>query len=421
MPSAPSPAAVMKLLEVAEAKRTAPQKAQIAEFYRTIAPTLAAIRKEVVALEAQKADLLKSVPTCLVSTAAAPRVVKVLGRGDWQDESGPVVEPAIPQVLGKLAVEGRRANRLDLAEWTIRKDNPLTSRVFVNRAWKLFFGQGLSKVLDDLGFQGEWPTHPELLDWLAVDFAENGWDVKRFIRQLVTSSTYRQSSVTTAAMKEKDPYNRLYARQSRFRIDAEMVRDNALAVSGLLVEKVGGKSVFPYQPRGYWFALNFPTREWQNDTGDGLYRRGLYTHWQRSFLHPSLVAFDAPSREEATCERARSNIPQQALVLLNDPTYVEAARVLAAKVVAHPGDELAKLTWGFTQATSRKPTADELGVFVELLGKHRAEYATDAEAAKQLLAIGAATVPADVTPAELAAWTSITRVIMNLSEVITRY
>ncbi|QOV91380.1 PSD1 and planctomycete cytochrome C domain-containing protein [Humisphaera borealis] len=415
------PPAVTKVLEVAEAKRSPQQKAAIAEYYRSIAPELAGLRTEIADMERQKADMLKTVPTCLVSTAGAPRTVRILDRGNWQDEAGPEVQPAIPEVLGKLPVEGRRATRLDLAEWTVRKDNPLTSRVFVNRAWKLFFGQGLSKVLDDIGFQGEWPTHPELLDWLAVDFAENGWDIKRFIRQLVTSSTYRQSSVATAVMKEKDPYNRLYARQSRFRIDAEMVRDNALAVSGMLVEKIGGKSVFPYQPRGYWFALNFPTREWQNDTGDGLYRRGLYTHWQRSFPHPSLLAFDAPSREEATCERARSNIPQQALVLLNDPTYVEAARVLASKVVAQPGDEIAKLNWGFTQATSRKPTAEELGVFVELLGKHRAEYAADTEAAKQLLSIGSAALPAEVVASELAAWTSVTRVMLNLSEVITRY
>src|SRR3954451_3053465 len=171
--------------------------------------------------------------------------------------------------------------------------------------------------------------------------------MKRLVRMLVTSGTYRQSSQATPEVKEKDPYNRLYARQSRFRLDAEMVRDNALAVSGLLVEKIGGASGFPYHPPGYWFALNFPAREWQNDTGDGLYRRGLYTHWQRSFPHPSLLAFDAPSREEATCERARSNIPQQALALLNDPTYVEASRVLAAKIAEQKGDDISKLAAAF--------------------------------------------------------------------------
>jgi hypothetical protein len=250
---------------------------------------------------------------------------------------------------------------------------------------------------------------------------ENGWDMKRLVRTLVTSGAYRQSSQATPAMKEKDPYNRLYARQSRFRLDAEMVRDNALAVSGLLVEKVGGPSVFPYQPPGYWFALNFPTREWQNDTGDGLYRRGMYTHWQRSFPHPSLLAFDAPSREEATCERSRSNIPQQALALLNDPTYVEAARVLAAKIVQQPGDAAAKIRWGFVQATSRPPTDQELHVLRELLEKHSGEYAKDKDAAQKLLGVGAAKNPEKIDPAELAAWTSVSRVLLNLSETITRY
>jgi len=414
------PAEVRQVLETAREKRPPKQGEKVAAYYRSIAPELASLRGEVVQLEQSRADLLKTVPTCLVATPAAPRVVKVLNRGDWQDEGGPEVQPAIPAIFGTLPVKDRRATRLDLAEWTIARDNPLTSRVFVNRAWKLFYGQGLSKVLDDLGFQGEWPTHPELLDWLAVEFRQD-WDVKRLVRLLVTSSTYRQSSRATPALKEQDPYNRLYARQSPFRIDAEMVRDNALAVSGLLVEKIGGKSVFPYQPRGYWFALNFPAREWENDTGEGLYRRGLYTHWQRSFLHPSLLAFDAPSREEATCERARSNIPQQALVLLNDPTYVEAARVLASKALEREGDDAARLTWAFAQVTSRQPTPDELAVLTALIAKHRKEYTAEPETAGEVLRIGAAAVPEGQSPSELAAWTSATRVLLNLSETITRY
>jgi hypothetical protein len=295
--------------------------------------------------------------------------------------------------------------------------------VFVNRMWKLFYGTGISKVLDDLGFQGEWPTHPELLDWLAVEFMDGKWDVKRLVRTLVTSGTYRQSSTPRGDPKERDPFNRLYARQSSFRLDAEMVRDNALSVSGLLVEKVGGPSVFPYQPPGYWVFLNFPTREWQNDKGDGVYRRGLYTHWQRSFLHPSLLAFDAPSREEATCERARSNIPQQALALLNDPTYVEAARVLAGRAVTQAGlkEDAAKVGWMFARVTNRQPTADEVSVLTDLLAKHRGEYKQDGESAKKLLAVGDAKNPDGVDPAELAAWTSVARVILNLSETITRY
>ena len=424
------------------ADRTDGQRSAVAAFYRSVSPLLQRTREELATAERKRADLLKSIPTCLVSTSGPPRVVKVLHRGDWQDDAGEVVAPQVPAALGPLPTpDGKRLTRLDLAHWTMSKGNPLTARVFVNRAWKLFYGQGLSKVLDDLGFQGEWPTHPELLDWLAVEFRDGGegegsaaaggddnstavrhaWDVKGLVRLLVTSGTYRQSSTPTPLMKERDPLNRLYARQSRFRLDAETVRDNALAVSGLLAEKVGGPSVFPYQPAGYWFALNFPTREWQNDAGDGLYRRGLYTHWQRSFLHPSLLAFDAPSREEGVCERNRSNIPQQALVLLNDPTYVEAARALAAKVVGQGRDEKAKVAWAFEHVTNRAPTGAEVEVLVGLLGKHRSEYASDPAAAKQLLSVGAAANPKGAEGVELAAWTSVCRVLLNLSETITRY
>lgn len=423
------PKDLRKTLKMAADKRTPEQRDAVAAYYRSIAPALQPVRDDLAAAERDKADLFKAVPSCLVSTSGPPRTVKILHRGDWQDDAGVVVEPQVPEALGPMPTNGKRLTRLDLANWTVSPKNPLTGRVFVNRAWKLFFGQGLSKVLDDLGFQGEWPTHPELLDYLAVDFAEgpagspagHGWDVKRFVRSLVTTGTYRQASVPNAIAREKDPYNRLYSRQSPFRLDAEMVRDGALSAAGLLVEKVGGRSVFPYQPAGYWFALNFPPREWQNDTGDGLYRRGLYTHWQRSFPHPSLIAFDAPSREEAVCERARSNIPQQALALLNDPTYVEAARALAGKMALRPGDDAEKIRWGFAAATSRPPTQQEAGVIADLLAKHRSEYAADPAAAAKLLMVGAAKNPTAVEPPELAAWTSVARVMLNLSEAITRY
>jgi len=241
------------------------------------------------------------------------------------------------------------------------------------------------------------------------------------VRLLVTSGAYRQSSQIRPELKDTDPYNRLVARQSAFRLDAEMVRDNALAVSGLLVNKVGGKSVFPYQPAGYWFALNFPTREWQNDTGEGLYRRGLYTHWQRSFLHPSLLAFDAPTREECVVERPRSNVPQQALALLNDPTYVEAARTFAERVIREGGPATpARLNWAFETALSRKPSVEEVQVLSALLEKHGKQYGQDKDAAKKLVSAGARPVPTDLDASELAAWTSVARVILNLHETITR-
>lgn len=409
-------------LAVAPDQRTDQQKAQLAAYYRTISPLLQTQREDLAALEKKKDELLASVPKCLITTPGNPRTVRILPRGNWLDETGLAVDPAIPHFLGQLDTAGRRANRLDLARWIVSKDNPLTARVFVNRQWKLFFGQGISKVLDDLGSQGEWPTHPELIDWLAGDFMDSGWDMKHTIRLLVTSGTYRQTSMASPEGKEIDPYNRLYAHQSRFRLDAEMVRDNALAVSGLLVDHVGGPSVFPYQPAGYWFALNFPAREWKNDTGDGLYRRGLYTHWQRSFLHPSLLAFDAPTREEAVCERARSNIPQQALVLLNDPTYVEAARVLAERTIKQGGPGVPdRIAWAFSQVLDRKPKPEESAVLAGLYAKHSAEYASDRVAAQDLLSTGEHPVDSTIDPAELTAWTSVARTILNLNETITRY
>jgi hypothetical protein len=416
------PVSVRGALAAAPEARTEKQKDELAAYYRTIAPSLQPVRDELASLEKQKAEVLAGVPTCLVSTSGPPRTVRVLPRGNWQDDSGAVVEPGVPAAMGKLDVTGRRATRLDLAKWLVSRDNPLTSRVMVNRLWKLYFGTGISKSLEDLGSQGEWPTHPDLLDWLAVEFMDHGWDVKAMVKLIVTSGAYRQSSQPRQELKEIDPYNRLLARQSRFRLDAEMVRDNALSVSGLLVNKVGGRSVFPYQPPGYWFALNFPTREWQNDTGDNLYRRGLYTHWQRSFLHPSLLAFDAPTREECTVDRSRSNVPQQALALLNDPTYVEAARVFAERIVREGGGSTdARLAWAMQHALDRPPTPEDAKLLGGLLEKHGKTYGSGADAAKKLIGTGARAVPTDINPSELAAWTSVARVILNLSEMITRY
>lgn len=421
------PPEVRAALGIEASRRTEQQKQSIAAFYRTIAPSLRAARDEVAKLEKQKTDFLKTLPTTLVTVSGPPRTVRILTRGNWMDDSGTIVTPAIPAFLGKLSVEGRRANRLDLAQWIMSSDNPLTARVAVNRFWRLFFGQGISKDLGDLGSQGEWPTHPELLEWLAAEFSspatagDHPWDIKRMIRLMVASGAYRESSIATPQQKETDPYDRLYARQSRFRLEAEMVRDNALAISGLLVDKVGGPSVKPYQPPGYWDALNFPTRTWAADKGENEYRRGLYTWWQRSFLQPSILAFDAPSREEATCERNRSNIPQQALVMLDDPTYVEASRTFAERIVKQGGaDNLARMQWAFGQALSRDATPQELSIVSALLEKQEKEYAADKAAATKLLADGDHKAAADLDPVEVAAWTNIARVILNLHETITR-
>ncbi|OWK35858.1 PSD1 and planctomycete cytochrome C domain-containing protein [Fimbriiglobus ruber] len=411
---------VRAVLAVAAEKRTAAQKETLAAHYRALAPALAAVREELTKVEAEHDSLLKTAPVMLVTVPTSPRPIRVLPRGNWMDDSGPVVQPGFPEFLPKPAETAARLTRLDLAKWVVAPENPLTARALANRLFKVYFGAGLSRKLDDLGAQGEWPTHPLLLDFLAAKLVDSGWDVKAFVRLLVTSAAYKQSSVVTKEVTEKDPFNKWLARQARFRLDAELVRDNALAVSGLLVPSVGGSSVKPYQPPGYWAYLNFPTREWQNDAGDKLYRRGLYTHWQRQYLHPSLAAFDAPSREECTADRVRSNTPLQALVLLNDPTYVEAARVFAEQAVKAAKDDSGRLDWMFHRAASRAPRSAERDVLLALLAKHRADYKADLPAAQALLKTGAKPAAKDVDPAELAAWTSVARAVLNLHAVVTR-
>ena len=416
------PEKVVTVLKTPTEKRDAAQKSELAKYFRSIAPPLDDARKQLAKLTADRDALAKSMPTTLVSVAREPRVMRILPRGNWLDDSGVQVEPQTPEVLGTLTLEGRRANRLDLARWIVDPQNPLTSRVFVNRLWKLYFGYGLARTLDDLGAQGQWPTHPELLDWLAVEFVEGGWNIKRMVKLLVMTRTYRQDSRAAPALQEHDPFNQWFARQSRWRLEAELVRDNALSISGLLVSMVGGKSVKPYQPAGYWAHLNFPQRKWQKGAGKALYRRGLYTHWQRTFLHPSLVAFDAPSREECAAERPRSNTPQQALVLLNDPTYVEAARTFAERILRQGGATAAeRIDWAFSEALSRRPTDTERALLAQLVEKHLADYGDDRDAAAALLKVGDHAAKETGDPVELAAWTSLARVVFNLHEMITRY
>jgi hypothetical protein len=352
-----------------------------------------------------------------------PRTVRILPRGNFLIETGPIVEPALPAFLvpPEATPPGRRLNRLDLADWLVAPENPLTARVVMNRLWKHFFGTGISKVLDDFGAQGEPPRNPALLDWLACEFRDSGWDFKHMIRQLVLSETYRRSSSVSPDLLARDPDNREFARQGRWRIEAELVRDAALSFAGLLNPEIGGPSIKPYQPDGYWENLNFPVRTYEPTAGPGQYRRGLYVWWQRSFLHPSLLAFDAPSREECAAERNRSNIPQQALVLLNDPTYVEAARALGLRVLREcQGDTPARIAWAWQQVVVRAPEADELGVLRALFEKHRSDYRANRPAAMALLKVGAAPIPDDVDPAELAAWTNVARALLNLHETITR-
>ena len=363
----------------------------------------------------------KTFRSMLVSQSGNKRMVRILPRGNWLDESGEVVDPAIPEFLGRLELENRKANRLDLAKWVVSKDNPLPARAFTNRIWKIFFGYGLSRRLEDLGGQGEPPTHPKLLDHLSSQFRDNGWDIKKLIRSLVTSDAYKQSSIPSEKLAKADPLNRLYARQSRFRLDAEFVRDSALSISGLLNNDIGGKSVKPYQPEGYWRHLNFPARKWQAGQGKDLYRRGLYTFHCRSFTHPAMLAFDAPSREECAAERPRSNIPQQALVLLNDPVFVEAARVFAEKILksAQASDE-EKISFAFQNALTREPSDDEIKVIQKLLKNQRQRYKEDNKSAMDLLKTGMSKYDPSIEVSELAAWTSISRSILNMYETTAR-
>jgi cytochrome c553 len=415
------PRDILAAAALERAQRTPKQQESLDSFYRRVAPELAAARKELRRAEVRRDELLKTIPHSFITTAREPDSVRILARGNWLDDSGEIVQPAVPHFLPSIETGGRRATRLDLARWLTAAGNPLTARVFVNRVWKLFLGQGLCRTLEDLGSQGEWPTHPELLDWLAVEFVESGWDVKHMVRLLVTSAVYRQDSAASRELTERDPYNRLFARQARFRLDGEVVRDGALAISGLLSGKIGGESVFPYQPRGYWAFLNFPPREWEDSTGEDQYRRGIYTWWQRTFPQPSLLAFDAPSHEECVAERTRSNVPQQALVLLNDPTYVEAARVFAERILRSGGGTFAeRLRWAYARALARAPRDEEVRILEQLFRKHSAEYRANPEEAAKVIRAGLAAAAKDLNAVELAAWTSVARAILNLPEIITR-
>lgn len=386
--------------------------------------TRAKLENQIRIAEVQRDAIEASARRTMITVSIEPRTIRILPRGNWLDESGPIVEPAIPEFLGKLDTGDRRATRLDLANWLTDAKNGaglLTARVFVNRWWAIFFGEGLSRSLEDFGGQGEPPSHPELLDRLAIEFVDTGWNIKYLVRLIVTSNTYRQSSIVSPNLEEHDPENRLLARQSRWRLPAELVRDNALAVSGLLVHEIGGPSTRPYQPDGYYRYLNFPPRKYHADKDKHQWRRGVYMHWQRTYLHPMLKAFDAPSREECAAQRPRSNTPLAALVLLNDPTFVEAARALATRVLREGGSsDAVRVNLAYQYALSRPPDKYERSSLLQLLETERELYRKDPAAAEQVLTVGYAPTPPAIDRSEIAAWTSVCRVLLNLSEFVTR-
>lgn len=421
-PAVQFPAEILATVAIPPEKRSAAQKSTLAKHFRAVSPEFATQRSALSQVVAEKAEFEKTLTRCLVSVSTeTKRTVRIFPRGNFLDETGEVVKAALPHYLPQPKIEGREPNRLDLAQWLVSRENPLTARTVMNRMWKQFFGTGLSKVLDDLGAQGEPPPNAALLDWLACEFMDSGWDVKHMVRTIVSSQTYKQTSTAPLQLTSADPDNRELARQSAFRIDAELVRDNALSIAGLLVPKIGGPSSKPYQPERYWENLNFPVREYAADKDENQYRRGLYTWWQRSFLHPSMLAFDAPSREECCAERNRSNIPQQALVLLNDPTYVESARAFAASILKDcQGDASKRIQWAFQRALQRNPRADELKTIQALFEKHLSTYQGDLKSADALLQTGLSPVPEGLEKSELAAWFHVARVLLNLHETITR-
>lgn len=392
-------------------------KRRYSEGYRATQDALAASTRE-------REAVLAMVPRAMVmKELPQPRPTFVLTRGQYDkpDTTKPV-KRGVPNAFGSLP-EGAPENRLGLAQWMTGPDNPLVARVAVNRMWELVFGTGLVKTSDDFGYQGEWPSHPELLDTLAVEFREGGWDVRGFLKQLVLSSTYRQSSRTRQDVASRDPNNRWLSFYPRRRLSAEQLRDQALYVSGLLVEKVGGPSVKPYQPEGLWQEVAMPasnTREYVPGTGEDLHRRSLYTYWKRAVPPPALQTLDAPTREACTVRRLSTNTPLQALAMWNDTQFVEAARVLAQRTLATPGDDSSRLTALFVRCTGRTPDAEDAAALSSALTDLRARFVADAAAAAELVAVGATPIPDGMDKAELAAWTLVAGGVLNLHESMTQ-
>jgi hypothetical protein len=353
---------------------------------------------------------------------ASPKPTHILKRGQY-DAPGEVVTADVPPALSPWP-EGAPRNRLGLAQWLVSPSHPLTARVAVNRFWLQCFGEGLVPTLNDFGLQGELPSHPELLDWLAVRFVSGGWNVKDMLRLLVTSATYRQVSAPSRELLERDPNNRLLARGPRFRLPAEMIRDQALAVSGLLVDKLGGPPVKPYQPPGLWEAVSYNGElTYEPDRGEGLWRRTVYTHWKRTSPPPGVLVLDGPTRETCVVRRPRTNTPLQSLLLLNDETYVEAARVLAATVLASagPGDAPeATARAMFRRVTARVPEPAEIAALRDLHARQKERFTADRAAAGKLLGVGMSPRGRELDPVELATWTVVGQAILNLDEVVMR-
>ena len=414
------------IADKAPAERTQEESKKLREAF--LAATDPAWRKrqgEIRKLETQKAELEKAIPMTMIMNDAKPRETFILDRGAY-DQQTERVEADTPSQLPPFP-EGAPRNRLGLAQWLTMPENPLTARVTMNRTWHQIFGAGIVKTVNDFGSQAELPTHPDLLDWLAVEFVESGWDLKEMIKTIVTSATYRQQSETSPELMDRDPENRWLARGPRHRLSAEMLRDGTLAIGGRLVEEIGGPSVKPYQPAGLWKELTLRPgfmQTYEPDTGENGRRRSLYTFWKRAAHHPMMATFDAPNREVCTFSRGVTNTPLQALVLLHDPQFVEAARGLAQRILTEPpanAEDESRLRFAFLAATGRTPKPVEVQALSELLSEERDAFAGNPAEAESMIAIGNLPIPEGVDPANLAAWMMVARALLNLSEVVTKH
>lgn len=410
------------IFQVVRAKRNAADRALLQDYYVEHHETADVQRLLGEVRESRQAeqDLRSTIPTALVmQEMEKPRRATVLLRGVY-DQPGEEVHPDVPASIAPWPENAPR-NRLGFAKWLTSPAHPLTARVAVNRLWQQCFGEGLVRTVNDFGSQGEPPTHPELLDWMARRFVEGNWSTKAMLRLIVTSAAYRQSSAASEVLLQRDPENRLLARGARFRLPAEMLRDQALSVSGLLVPKVGGPSVKPYQPPGLWEAVSYNSEEtYVPDSGDGLWRRSLYTFLKRQAPPPALLTFDGPTREKCTVRRARTNTPLQALVLLNDTTYIEAARALAALALDRPGDDATRMDFIFRRTVCRSPDNAEAGMLHALLLRQRQHFKQHPENASRLIQTGTTAAGRDMDPLELSAWTIVAQTVLNMDETITR-
>jgi hypothetical protein len=410
-----------KALKKKPDQRTDTEKSTVSALYRKVSPEAIKVRNLLDGLHKDRGGLVAKIPITSILRELPPdqsRETHIHVRGAYLDPADKV-SASVPAVFHPIQEEDP-LNRLTLARWLVSEENPLTARVLVNRLWEQFFGTGLVETVEDFGVQGELPVNQDLLDWAAVEFMNQGWSMKELCRSIVTSTAYRQSSKVDPVKLEKDPFNRYLATGPRFRIDAETVRDQALAASGLLSEKMYGAPVMPPQPEGVWQVV-YSGDPWVTSEGENKYRRGLYTFWRRSTPYPSMVAFDAPSREVCTSRRIRTNTPLQALVTLNDPVYVEAAQALARKSAKQGGESVdSKATYLFRRVLVRPPEGAELERLVSLFDSELEHYRESPEEAEAMATDPLGPVDGDADLPELAAWTVVANAVLNLDETVTK-